>query len=209
MKTILPWLLAVLLGAALAFGYTVLQQKNSEITQLTQQLQALDALKAENESLKLVQADAKELERLRKENLEIYRLRNENAQLRSNNKPKSPSVAGLSNVSNFSGDPQTQIEQLQKENLQLHSEIEEFQTLLARQGKGRDCITNLRVIQGAKERWAQEQGRAPSDVPTDADLFGEGRSIAERPVCPQGGFYNINAVGSPPTCSYPGHIMPQ
>jgi hypothetical protein len=28
------------------------------------------------------------------------------------------------------------------------------------------------------------------------------------PVCPSGGTYTINAVGVPPTCSVPGHVLP-
>jgi len=29
------------------------------------------------------------------------------------------------------------------------------------------------------------------------------------PVCPDGGTYSINAAGEPPTCSVPGHVLPQ
>lgn len=68
------------------------------------------------------------------------------------------------------------------------------------------CINNLRMIDGAKQEWALEKGKQATDVPTWDDLKPYLREI---PRCPAGGTYTINAVGTPPQCSVPGHVLPQ
>lgn len=68
------------------------------------------------------------------------------------------------------------------------------------------CINNLRQIDGAKQQWALEKGKTATDVPTWDDLKPYLRGI---PHCPAGGTYTINAVGTPPQCSIPGHVLPQ
>jgi hypothetical protein len=73
------------------------------------------------------------------------------------------------------------------------------------------CINNLRQIDGAKQQWALEKVKVGSDVPTQADIqpyIGHGPN-GTWPVCPQGGHYIIGAVNEPPTCSIPGHSLPQ
>jgi hypothetical protein len=70
------------------------------------------------------------------------------------------------------------------------------------------CINNLRQIQAAKNEWALEKGKTAGDVPTDSDLtpYFQGGKF---PVCPDGGTYTIGAVSNTPTCSIPGHVLPQ
>jgi hypothetical protein len=56
--------------------------------------------------------------------------------------------------------------------------------------------------------WALEKNKTPDAIPTVQDLlpyFKDGIL----PVCPSGGTYAINAVGEAPTCSIPGHALPQ
>ncbi len=72
------------------------------------------------------------------------------------------------------------------------------------------CINNLRLIDSAKQQWALEQRKKASDTPTWEDIrpyIGRG-SNGELPVCHHGGTYTIGPVGKPPTCSYPGDILP-
>jgi hypothetical protein len=71
------------------------------------------------------------------------------------------------------------------------------------------CINNLRQIDAAKQQWALEKGKSATDVPTEDDLkpYIMLRN-GQFPRCPQGGTYTINAVGQPPTCSIPGHVLP-
>jgi hypothetical protein len=69
------------------------------------------------------------------------------------------------------------------------------------------CISNLRIIKAAKNVWAFEHDAGTDDVPTVDDLlpYIPGGVF---PSCPSGGTYSINAVGQPPTCTYPGHALP-
>ncbi len=70
------------------------------------------------------------------------------------------------------------------------------------------CINNLRMIDAAKQQWALQNGKNPGDVPTAQDLkpfFKNGVF----PTCPAGGTYTIGAVSNAPTCSVPGHKLPE
>lgn len=69
------------------------------------------------------------------------------------------------------------------------------------------CIINLKNIDGAKQLWATEAKKNDSDVPSEADLFGNGKAIRDRPGCPAGGTYNLGAVSEKPTCSVPDHTL--
>jgi hypothetical protein len=67
------------------------------------------------------------------------------------------------------------------------------------------CIMQLRTIEGAKATWWLEMRKKETDVPVDTDLFGEKTYIRQKPQCPAGGTYKLNAADSKPTCSVPGH----
>jgi len=88
------------------------------------------------------------------------------------------------------------------------------------------CVNNLRVIQVAKDRWAELHHKSPGDRPTESDLFCESNSIAfskgteyppaafiRMPACPAGGTLIIGAINEEPRCStglashslHPGH----
>jgi hypothetical protein len=70
------------------------------------------------------------------------------------------------------------------------------------------CINNLRQIDAAKQQWALENDKTADAVPSAQDLLPYLSNLVF-PVCPSGGTYTINAVGVPPTCSVPGHVLPQ
>ena len=70
------------------------------------------------------------------------------------------------------------------------------------------CNNNLRQIDGAKQQWALEKNKTDDAVPRVQDLLPYLKD-GLFPVCPDGGSYAINAVGERPTCSLPGHILPQ
>ena len=70
------------------------------------------------------------------------------------------------------------------------------------------CINNLKTIEGAKEVWALENRKTDSDVPADADLFGNDKTIKTKPNCPGGGNYDLRSVSERPTCSLPDHVLP-
>jgi hypothetical protein len=68
------------------------------------------------------------------------------------------------------------------------------------------CIANLQTIESAKAAWAAEFNKKDTDEPGDADLFGPGNQIPEKPVCPAGGRYSLNPVNARPSCSRPDHV---
>jgi hypothetical protein len=68
-------------------------------------------------------------------------------------------------------------------------------------------VANLRTIDGAKATWALEQKKTGVDVPTEGDLYGPTLYVKERPSCPAGGTYSINAVDVKPACSVPDHTF--
>ncbi len=69
------------------------------------------------------------------------------------------------------------------------------------------CISNLKAIEGAKATWALETRKTDADVPADADLFGPGKPIDPKPLCPGGGNYDLKAVSEKPTCTMPDHAL--
>lgn len=70
------------------------------------------------------------------------------------------------------------------------------------------CVSNLHMINGAKELWALEKKKTATDVPSWDELVGPDKFIKTMPACPAGGTYTLNEVKSPPTCSTAGHGLP-
>jgi prepilin-type N-terminal cleavage/methylation domain-containing protein len=69
------------------------------------------------------------------------------------------------------------------------------------------CIENLRQIETAKQQWGAEKRKGNSDLPDWTDLIGPANFIKEQPACPAGGTYSLNVLGTPATCSIPGHSL--
>jgi outer membrane lipoprotein-sorting protein len=72
------------------------------------------------------------------------------------------------------------------------------------------CINNLRQIDGAKQEWALEKGKANGTPVTEDDIkpYLKLDASGNIPKCPAGGKYTIGKVGELPTCSIPGHALP-
>ena len=70
------------------------------------------------------------------------------------------------------------------------------------------CLNNLRQVDGAKQMWALENKKDDSQTPTGQDLNKYLKRGFNTFVCPAGGSYSINPVGQKPTCSIPGHRLP-
>jgi hypothetical protein len=80
--------------------------------------------------------------------------------------------------------------------------------LAARSAKASNaCGNNLRQIVGGKDQWALENHKSTNDVPSWNEL---NAYLSHKPVCAQGGTYNLGRVGELPTCSVggPGHTLP-
>ncbi len=71
------------------------------------------------------------------------------------------------------------------------------------------CVANLKWIEKAKQQWALENKKMSTDVPLDTDIFGEGRPIRVKPICPEGGTYNLGTLNEKATCSIgpPAHTL--
>lgn len=70
------------------------------------------------------------------------------------------------------------------------------------------CINNLRRLDSVKHSWALENSKADGVLPDPAELSEYLINGIQGLKCPKGGSYEINAVGEPPTCSIPGHELP-
>lgn len=70
------------------------------------------------------------------------------------------------------------------------------------------CISNLRVIDNAKQQWALENNKPENATPLTRDLtaYFPGNQM---PTCPKGGRYTVGKLSVPPKCSQPGHQLPQ
>jgi hypothetical protein len=71
------------------------------------------------------------------------------------------------------------------------------------------CINNLRQIDAAKQEWALEREKQQDAVPTWNELSPFLKTNYQALVCPKGGTYTIGAVKDLPTCSVPGHTLPE
>jgi hypothetical protein len=74
----------------------------------------------------------------------------------------------------------------------------------------RACQENLQKLDGAKEQWALDNRKNTGDTPTSDDLFGVDKYIRREPICPAGGTYTLNPIGTDPTCTLApqGHDLP-
>ena len=60
----------------------------------------------------------------------------------------------------------------------------------------------LTEIDNAKLQWASDLNKAPTAVPTMADLVGANLYIKFKPRCQFGGTYTLNAVNQNSSCSH-------
>lgn len=73
------------------------------------------------------------------------------------------------------------------------------------------CIANLKQIDGAKEQWALENKKT-LDTPAVVSEVNAYLRSGQTPLCPAGGVYTYNAVGTAPQCSLEdtaGHRIPE
>ncbi len=72
------------------------------------------------------------------------------------------------------------------------------------------CLSNLRVIDTAKQLWGMETGRGSGDEPDILDLVGPGLYLKKLPECPGGGDYEFWTLGELPVCNLGGgtvHVL--
>jgi len=75
--------------------------------------------------------------------------------------------------------------------------------LMRKRAQANACINNLRQIDDAKQLWALENRKSPSDIPAISDLtkYLSPGAVGRWPACPTGnGDYDILSVSVPPKC---------
>ena len=188
---------------------------NKDAELAAQREKELQAVRAELEQTKTSAAGQEaELTRLRKDNLELLKLRNEVRQLRDDKKQLSQQA---STAQAQAQQAQTQVQVIQSQAQQAAQALAaQQQELAARnavpltgaQAIANACINHLRQIDGAKQQWALENKKDANAVPAEKEIAAYLKANVI-PKCPAGGAYTLNAVGAVPTCTVPGHALPQ
>ena len=189
----------VAFAALSAFLWTQQNRSRAEAEQLRAQAAAAEATRAKleeqvtaaEEARKTGSQDSLELVRLRGEVATLRPLQKQVQQLQTENQQLKATVQQLQHSAGESAALRTQNQQLQGA-IQSKVQID-------------TCINNLRTIEAAKAAWAAQYQKQPVDTPTDDDLFGPGKPLPQKPVCPANGIYTLNQVQIKPTCTIPGH----
>jgi chromosome segregation ATPase len=194
------------------FLFSANQKKDAALVQLRESKTELAQVKSQLDQLKnsSVATLSTENARLRAENQGLTQkfpqLQAENKRLREQNQKLTQQ---LENAHSAVQQQQEQLQQMQAESQQANTApepaAEQSLSLIAQLNM---CINNLRQIDAAKQEWALENNKTADDIPTAQDLLPYLSNLVF-PVCPSGGTYTINAAGVPPTCSAPGHVLPQ
>ena len=214
-KSWVLWLCVAALLATEVFLFLAKSQKDAALVQLHESQQKVAQLQSDLDQLKnsSVATLSTENARLRAENQGLAQkfpqLQAENNRLREQNQKLTQQVETAHNTLQ---QQQEQLQAMQAENQQTQpanpamESVTESPTSAVTQIN--TCINNLRQIDAAKQQWALENNKTASAVPTAQDLL---PYLVDGlfPVCPSGGTYTINAVGITPTCSVPGHVLPQ
>ena len=220
MKTLLPWLIAVLALGVAGVLYQSTNSKSVELAKLQSEVQELETLRTENAGLKSQQVPAEELARLRKDNLDLLRLRNEIRQARDDKKQLAQQAqSALSEVQRAQAQAQAAQVQVQSlsTNLQAAQALSAAQQAFAtryglevtpKQQAANACINALRQLDAAKQQWALENKKTEDATPTTQDITPYLKANVI-PACPSGGKYTFGTVNVVPTCSIASHTLSQ
>jgi chromosome segregation ATPase len=201
--------LAVLLAGEF-FIFLSNQRKDQYLVQLSEARHEVEQLRNEvSQNTNSVDTQTAEIARLRVEKevlaQKLSRLQAEISRLNATNQEIARQLETSRAVAQQS---QEQLQQWAAEGQQPQEDQAAAEPPASPSAQRAACISNLRQIDMAKQLWALEKNKPPTAVPTARDLapfFPNGTF----PVCPSGGAYTINAVNELPTCSIPGHALPQ
>jgi hypothetical protein len=205
-KTWVVWLVVVVFLISEIMLFSASRQKDKALVALHAEQERADQLQAQVEELKNSNSSsqAAEIARLRADNQDLPRLRNQVTQLQAANQKLTQQ---LNTSRTAAQQQQAQLEQVAAENQQVRAAAQEANAVLERNA----CINNLRQIDAAKQQWALEKNKPAEAIPTVQDITPYLKLDANGniPGCPSGGTYTLNAVGELPSCSVPGHVLPQ
>ncbi len=207
MKRWVLWLCIAALLATEVFLFLAKSQKDAALVQLHEARQVAVQLRVQLDQLKnsSVATLSAENARLRAENQNLTqkfsRLQNENNQLHKGNQQLKQQLQTTSDAGQ-----QQQMPTEDQQPVAAPEPATDQSAAVAAQLN--TCINNLRLIEAVKQQWALENNKTDDDIPTALELLPY-FSDTVFPACPSGGTYTINAVGVLPTCSIPGHVLPQ
>jgi hypothetical protein len=208
MKRWVLWLCVAALLTTEVFLFLAKSQKDAALVQLHEARQVAVQLRAQLDQLKnsSVATLSAENARLRAENQSLTqknsRLQNDNVQLRKGNQQLTQQ---LQTTSDAEQQPQQMPAEAQPAVAAPEPATDQSAAVAAQLNA---CINNLRLIEAAKQQWALDNSKTDDDIPNALELLPYFQNDVF-PTCPAGGTYTINAVGVPPTCSIPGHALPQ
>jgi hypothetical protein len=192
MKSVLPWILVAGLLAGAAALFSSNRAKEHELSALREQAAEVEHLRAELAAATGQSSQRRaELAQLRSDNEDLLRLRSDVRRQREE-------IQQLQ--------VQLQEERTAKATIQEQAQAHSLQTRHIFQTGA--CVAILRQLLGAKQQWALDQEKTAETVPIPQDLQPYFPNQA-MPTCPGGGQYSLNAVNQPPTCTMPGHAIPQ
>ena len=206
--TLKRWALWLCIAALLAGAFFLFKanlQRDAALVQLREVKQEAGQLRAQLDQLKnsSVATLSAENARLRAENQKLTQkfsqLQNENRQLHGVNQQMTQQLQTTSDAAQ---------QQMPAEDQPAGAMPEPSTEQPAAVTAQLTCINNLRQIDAAKQEWALDNDRTTDAIPTALDLLPYLKD-GIFPMCPSGGTYTINAVGVLPTCSIPGHVLPQ
>ena len=199
---------AIVVVAALIFLYSSNARKDTELAVLRSDLQN-----------QLAQAEKTRAEEATTHKAELELLRDGLRQLRDDAQQKQVQAQGVQDY--------VAAAQLQQQERALEL-VQAGQRSQAESVQRETCISNLRLIDKAKRNWATrrfntETFSSKSFAPGEflslhnriADMIPPHYEIvtyfngSALPTCPAGGTYSLNAVKAAPTCSIPGHVLPE
>jgi chromosome segregation ATPase len=205
-KTSVVWLVVVVFLVSEIMLFSTSRQKDKALVALHAEQDRVEQLQAKVEELQNSSStsEAAEVTRLRADNQSLPRLRNQVTQLQAANQKLTQQ---LNTTLTAAQQQQLQLEQMAAEGQQARAAAQEANAVLARNA----CINNLRQIDAAKQQWALEKNKPAEAIPTLQDIAPYIKLDANGniPGCPAGGTYTLNAVGELPSCSIPGHVLPQ
>lgn len=203
------WLCLVVLVVGEVMLFKANQQRDAARVERDTARHEADVARADLDQFKASAAAAQgaEGDRLRRENQNliqtITQLKSETNRLQKSNQLMAQQLAALGETAQ---QQQERLQQWEAAGRQARVAVQQSQSQSEIERAA--CIANLKQIDAAKLKWALVNNKTEDAIPTTQDLapyFDNGLF----PVCPSGGTYVINAVGQVPTCSIPGHALPQ
>jgi preprotein translocase subunit SecF len=204
------WLCLALLVAGEVLLFKANQQRDAALVGQREARHDADQARKDLEQFKAsVAAQGSESDRLRKENQSLSQIINqlkiETNRLQEANQKLTQQLGYLGETAE---QQQEKLQQWEAAGKQARSVVQQTQSQSAIERNA--CVANLKQIDAAKIQWALENNKTDdaNATPTAQDLlpyFKDGVF----PVCPSGGTYIINSISQVPTCSIPGHALPQ